>query len=362
MSDFLKEVSRGAQSWSPRILIASFFLTLVLLGGMEWALRDNLWRFIPQSVAMETRYDSVTENSYTVERLSRRADPGISVLFFGGSGIREALLRGDSLDLTLRRAVGKSVFTHQLGSIEQTFGEMWVLIEQVGKGRKKSSLRTVAVMGVNPSHLVAGPQDYLKQLNGEQYPFLSPGLSTLLKQENVATPWRAHFAAAAASSRIKRWLRERLRVLFSEQSPLFPSAEYLFDQEQSQPIQMQTDVFYQLLKPMYVTGYAANAEFNLRVLAECIRLCRGLGIEPVLVEQPASPLFRSLFGSFVENYRSRMREFARLNQVLYWESLDSDLPQNDYYDFLHLTPKGRKVYSDKLMEAVAGYLKQTPQS
>ncbi len=340
---------RGLRSRSPLILVAAALLAILTLAGLQWFVARGAFTVIPERLMLRIPNDDYVNISYRIADLKRSPPTTTVVYLFGGSGTMEMIRSESTLASAISADSGVGVGVVSLAAHNQSIGQTLSLVDNLPAGHG------LLAIGLSPNRLIGAPSSDASQVSGSPLALTSSrlaaelaGRTSLKKPLPGLLPGVFDFAVS--------YFNQRIFTRTPDLSPITYADHYYTDGPIASPSAKAQGAAAELAreKPLY----AANAAYNLTVLAEVVRLGREKGYAVTFFEQPLGPEASGpAWDAYLATYRHDVAGVARqLGVSDIAVQPQARLRANDFADLFHLVDSGRDKWTPPLARGLAAVL------
>lgn len=342
--------ARGLRQRSPLVLLAAVALCALAVLGVQQFFFGRGITSVAQSRLLRHDHDDQLHVAYTVNQLKRDPPSGPTAYVFGGSGAMEAIVGDRSLAGQIERWSGEPVTVVGLASHAQSLAQDLVIVDNLPAGE------ATLLVGLAPMRFNTASADDAGLLASRTLLLRSPRLRELAPGlYGRAASWTG--GLPGAFDFISAYVRERVTS-----GPL-PGRRLTYRRHYFGP---GSTAFSARLKRATLgsvweynrTHYAANHEYNLRMLRELVDLARARGFEIAFFEQPLNTSVAGDWAGVVPKYRAAVGRIATAYHVPYLRVEQRlQLGDEDFVDLYHLLPEARARWQTQMAREVAGLLR-----
>jgi hypothetical protein len=344
---------RGFRHRTPLVLAVAALLAVGLPLLLQHLVVGGGIAAVPEGRLLRIANDDYLHVAYRIAELKREPPEVRTVYLFGGSGTMECIVDEASLADAITRGAGEPLGVVSLAAHQQSMAMSLALVDNLPLEP------AVVAVGLAPRRLYIEPEKDAGLLSGRPLLMRSPRL------ESLAEEW---YGRAAPLSGAIPGILDYLRTYVAERwkgdaapGVRLEYAEHYYPPgaEGHLPLGKRKHVLYVLEED--VQRYARNADYNMLVLEEILRLARERGHVVVLYDQPlnasaAGPDWAGL----VPLYRERVRKLAREYGVAYLQLTDDvDLHDDDFADLYHLLDQGRAKWQPEMARQLAAAIRSS---
>ncbi len=339
---------RGLRSRSPLVLVAAALLTILTLAGLQWFVASGAFTVIPERLMLRIPNDDYVNISYRIADLKRRPPTTTVVYLFGGSGTMEMIRSESTLASAISADSGAGVDVVSLAAHNQSIGQTLSLVDNLPAGHG------LLAIGLSPNRLIAAPSSDASQVSGSPLALTSSrlaaelvGRTSLKKPLPGLLPGMFDFAVS--------YFNQRIFTRTPDLSPITYADHYYTDGPIASPSAKAQGSVAELAreKPLY----AANAAYNLAVLAEVVRLGREKGYAVTFFEQPLGPEASGpAWDAYLHLSPRHRRRRPATRRVRHCRQPQAGLRANDFADLFHLVDSGRDKWTPPLARGLAAVL------
>jgi len=332
-----RALAAGLRNHSPLIIVVAVLLAVAALAGLQWFVASGTFTVLPERLMLRIPNDDYVHVSYRIAELKAKPPAGRVVYLFGGSGTMEMMRSEAALASDVVAAGGPRVTVVSLAAHQQTIGQTLALIDNLPRGHG------LLAIGLSPNRLLATPAADARQVAGSPMALTSP-----------------HLAAALAG---RASLGERLPGLLSgicdyAVSFISYAHHYHSTNDVANSAARRSGSLVELSRER--PKFAANAAYNLAMLAAAVRLGREKGYDVTFFQQPLAPEASGpAWQAYLAGYR---RDLAGVMSRTAVPDIDvqakAGLRPNDFYDLFHLVNSGRDKWSPPFAAGLARELRR----
>ena len=340
---------RGLRQRSPLVLVAAAAACLLCVLGVQHFFFGGGMLAVAESRLLRIDHDDYLHIAYRVNQL--RADPpeGRTVYVFGGSGAMEALVGDRSFAGQIEDHAETPVTVVNLANHAQSLAQNLVIVDNLPAGE------ALLLIGVAPMRFNTAPAEDVGLLSSRSLLLRSPHLRELAPAlYGEKAPWTGGLRGAADF--ISGYLQTRFKS-----GPLpgrrQPYARHYYGRDSAAASPQAKRATLESVWRYNRTRYAANHEYNLRVLEELVRFARKRGFEPVLFEQPLNTEVAGDWAGVLPRYRAAVERLAAEHELPYLRVDRSlELRDEDFADLYHLMPPARARWQGQMAREVGDLL------
>lgn len=342
--------ARGLRQRSPLVLLAAAaFCALAVLGVHDFFYGGGLTA-IPEERLVRHEHDDQLHVAYTVHRLRQDPPAGRVVYVFGGSGAMESIVGDRQFASGIERWSGEEVRVVGLANHGQSLAQNLVIVDNLPAGDA-----TLAI-GVAPMRFNASPENDRVLLSSRTLLLRSPRLGELAPElYGRDAPWTG--GLTGVWDFVAGHVRERL----ADGSLPGKRLDYLRHYYGRGTVAVSDDALRAGLPEVWnynTTHYAANHDYNLRMLRELLGLARSKGFGVLFFEQPLNTDIAGSWAGVLPRYRREVRRIAGEYGVPYLSvQRDLGLGGEDFVDLYHLMPRSRVRWQARMAHEVARVLR-----
>jgi hypothetical protein len=340
---------RGLRCRSPLVLVAAALLTVAVLAGVQWFVSSGAFTMVPERLALRIPNDDYVNLSYRVAELRRHPPAGRVVYLFGGSGTMEMIRSPGALATAIAASGGPSMPVISLAAHNQSIGQTLAIIDNLPRG---SGLLAI---GLSPNRLITAPSDDATQITGSPLALTSARLAAaLVGRAHVShslpglLPGIFDFVVSYADQRIITRSPDLSPITYATHYHTGDAVASLSAKLAGSPVELARE------RPLF----AANAAYNLALLADAVRLGREKGYTVAFFQQPLAPVATGLaWDAYLEEYRADVASVAqRLGVPDVAPQARAHLRESDFFDMFHLVDSGRDKWTPPLARGLARVL------
>jgi hypothetical protein len=340
---------RGLRCRSPLVLVAAALLTVAVLAGAQWFVSSGAFTVLPERLMLRIPNDDYVNLSYRVAELRRHAPAGRVVYLFGGSGTMEMIRSPDALATAIARAGRPRVTVISLAAHNQSIGQTLAVIDNLPRG---SGLLAI---GLSPNRLLTAPSADATQITGSPLALTSARLAAALVGHARVShrlpgllPGIVDFAVSYVNQRIITRSPDLSPITYATHYHTGDAVASLSAKLAGSPVELARE------RPLY----AANAAYNLALLADVVSLGREKGYAVTFFQQPLAPIASgSAWDAYLKLYRADVAAVARRLGVPDVNAApQAHLRESDFYDMFHLVDSGRDKWTPPFARGLARVL------
>ena len=341
---------RGLRCRSPLIVLAAALLVVLTLASLQWVVASGAFTVIPERLMLRIPNDDYVNLSYKVAKLKRTPPTTPVVYLFGGSGAMEMIRSEGALAGAITTDSGDSVQVVSLAAHAQSIGQTLALIDNLPRGHG------LLAIGLSPNRLTTAPATDASQLSGSPLALTSPQLAAELagrvapKQTLPGLlPGIFDFALSYLNARLFTKSPDLLPITYDHHYYTDGPVASISTKDAGQAVELSRE------RP----AFAANAAYNLALLAECVRLGREKGYAVTFFEQPlgleaSGPAWDAYLATYRHDVAGVMHAL-RVPDVSAQQQ--AGLREGDFADLFHLVNSGRDKWTPPFARDLAGMLK-----
>ena len=272
-------MARGLRCRSPLIVLAAALLLVLTLAALQWFVTSGAFTVIPERLMLRIPNDDYVNLSYKVAKLKRTPPTTPVVYLFGGSGAMEMTRSEGALADAIAADSGSSVRVVSLAAHAQSIGQTLALIDNLPHGRG------LLAIGLSPNRLITAPATDASQLAGSPLALTSPHLAAQLSGR-VALRQRLPGLLPGIFDFAVSYLNARLFTKSPDLAPIDYDDHYYTDGPIATISAKEAGQAIELAREW--PQFAANAAYNLTLLAACVRLGRVNGYAVPSLSSPSA--------------------------------------------------------------------------
>lgn len=341
--------ARGLRQRNPLVLAAAAALcALALLGTQHFFFGGGLTSIAEQRLVRH-EHDDQLHVAYTVTRLKQDPPAGRVVYVSGGSGAMESISADRALARGIQRWSGEPVEVVGLANHAQSLAQNLVIVDNLPEGD------ATLLVGLAPMRFNASPDDDVRQLASRTLLLRSPRLDELAPElYGREATWAG--GIPGVWDFVAGYVRERVS------SGLLPGRrlKYLRHYYGRGAVAVSAGDLSSGLPSVFAynsTHYAANHDYNVRVLRELVTLAQSRGFRVVFFDQPLNTSVAGDWAGVLPRYRAEVRRLSAEYGVPYLRLQPGlRLTGADFVDLYHLLPRARLRWQSRLAHALAHLL------
>lgn len=328
----------------------SFLIAAFMLCILEGSLRYRWIGRLPLEYTIREGFDFYTHAVWAASRVETLPAGTVPVYLFGGSGLREAVLREAEMAELLNDACAAHQYrVFEMTSFFRTVAQDFALLDLV------EDRPGIIVYGLNYARFTYGVKDYLKQVHGMAQMGRNREFLEFMKRvypdRPLIDPVRGYLSAHTYLLPATRLAAEKLRALDFEPKEY---SMYLYETRLSEEDLEQK--YAERHGAAFFDGYKpVNFEMNMVLLGHFLKQAKVQGHRVLIVEQPLDYMF---FAGRLERTvafcRSKTRELAAEIGAGYTDfEKGLDLDSTVFGDYQHLMcDEARRAFTRRLVSEI----------